>query len=223
MTTEILTKNQFELLLEFSKEKNIKISEDTKEIYEKLSEGLNEKQKQFLEDFYKFVIEERDKIAEIIRRQEEYKVGWFVKDFYFIVGLKTLLPLVYKNFFLKGITGKQLEEQFSAKLINELIEEKNNLQFCRSFYDNYIDYLQKIKEKDIELLKQIIFSGKKAKNIKDRTSDYVFTNYNEIEFRKWLKNIYPNALRGISRSLLVRVLKKMRNYSKIMHNLNPSI
>jgi len=211
---EILTKTQFELLLELSKEKNIKTSEDTKEIYEKLSEGLNEKQKQFLENFYKFVIEERDKIAEIIRRQEEYKIGWFVKDFYFIMGLKTLFPFVYKNFFIKGISGNQLLKQFSVEAINNLLEKKDNLQFCRSFYDNYLDYLQKIRQKDIELLKLFLYRGKKSQNIRDRTSDYVFTDYNEIEFRKWLKNIYPNALKGISKSLLIRVLKKMRNYAK---------
>ena len=214
-----LTNEEFDLLCELSKQKALKIVERTKNIYDDLSINLNEKQKEILNGFLEFMINSRTKyINEKLKKFLEF--GMFVEDPYFHIGLYCITPFIYSQFILNNITPTDISNVFRVRTINEILDEKRpntKKEYLRIFYDEFINFLVDIKNQNTELAIKWFSNAKGNENMdKSIASELIFSeDYDEIDFRNYLKECYPVPYAGITKSFMIRILKKLRNYLRL--------
>lgn len=212
-----LTSEEFDLLLELSKNKALKIVERTKNIYDDLSINLTEKQKEILSGFLEFIFNERDIYVDT-KLKRFRKFGMIIEDPYFHIGIYCLTPFIYEQFVLNNITPSDLSNVFRVRTINENLEVKRpntKKEYLRIFYDEFINFLIDMRNKNKELtIKWFFHTGGKGDIDKSMIHE-VISDYNEDEFRNYLKECYPVPYAGITKSFMIRILKKLRNYLRL--------
>ena len=215
--TSLLTVEEFDLLCELSKNKALKIIERTKNIYDDLSINLNEKQKEILSGFLEFIINERE-IYINIELKKFLESGMFVEDPYFYIGLYCLTPFIYEQFLLKNITPTDISNVFRVKTINDKLDEKRpntKKEYLRIFYDEFINFLVEMRNKNKELTRKWFLNLKGNYDMDKSMTFEIILEYSEPEFRNYLKECYPVPYAGITKSFMIRILKKLRNYLRL--------
>jgi hypothetical protein len=212
-----LTEEEFDLLLELSKNKALKIVERTRNIYDDLSINLNEKQKEILSGFLEFIINEREIYVDI-ELKKFLKIGMFVEDPYFHIALYCLTPFIYEQFILNNVTPSDIANVFRIRTINDNLDEKRpntKKEYLRIFYDEFINFLVEMRNRNKELSNKWFSKAKGNEYMEKSMMSELILEYNDDEFRNYLKECYPIPYGGITKSFMIRILKKLRNYLRL--------
>lgn len=208
-----LTQEEWEILCKLSKEKAIKIIDKMKDISQPIFDSLTPTQKEILKNFNDYVFKERDIYLKQIT-QETLEKGFKLSDPYFHTALISLMPFVYKEYFLIGISPADIRQKYNVNGINEYFGKKNVETFLRIFNGAYITYVADIRKNSKDLCRKWLITNSKFKKSQDNLDywDNAIKNYNDITFLKTIKRELGIHYKGIPKDFYLRILKKVRNY-----------
>lgn len=189
MENGILSKEDFEFIIEQSKIKNEKIISDTEHIFTKLMDKFypedKEKQIGFLEGFYNKIWKKiKSRLDDDIERGL-YLKGERIIDPFFQCNFKCLFPVLKKEFFDANITTKEIKYRFGSVAINQYIREQ-----IGGYYDEFLRLLQE--------------------NIEEHRKKLAIKNIKQMKDAK---------IRGIARTIIIDILSQMKTYRKQMKSI----
>lgn len=180
----ILSKEDFEFIIEQSKIKNDKIVFDTEHIFTKLMDKFypedKEKQTEFLEGFYNKMWKKIKSRLDDDLERSLYEKGERIIDPFFQCNFKCLSPILKKEFFDANVTTKEIKYRFGSIAINEYIRKQ-----IGGYYDEFLRLLQE--------------------NIEEHRKKLAIKNIKQMKEAK---------IRGIARTIIIDILSQMKTYRK---------
>lgn len=121
----ILTEREIVTLYEESLRKYKNMVGICNPIYQRLKNqtGLEKREVQLMEETAMYIINEKRDQKDRVLNNELERIGFQVKDPYYIACVKPLSPLIYHAFFKRGQTSNDVDNRFSIHGINEGFEQ----------------------------------------------------------------------------------------------------
>lgn len=210
MENTLLNNEEFELLLSLSKTKALRFIQACKPITDLLAEQIDEKGKEVLKEAIVLTEKEIERKFIVVREKKLYEIGWFSQDPYFKLGLCVLYPFLFKNFLKNLVTARQLKDTYRIQSINYLFGEDNKVLMMQIFYDVYFSFLIDMRNANKELFKKYLTLTKTRRFNLSRNIELIIDLPDE-ELRSLIKKIYPRSLLGISHSMFIDSLQRLRS------------
>lgn len=123
-------------------------------IYQRLKNeiDLDKRETQLLEETAMYIIQDRKEQKERVLNNELERIGFQVKDPYYIACMKPISPLIYEAFFKRGQTSNDVDNRFSIHGINEGFEQMGgnaHHKFKRKFGVEGRRYYQRLHKEGV--------------------------------------------------------------------------
>jgi hypothetical protein len=188
-TEGLLSREDFEFIIEQSKIKNDKIISDTSHIFTGLMEKMypedKEKQTEFIEGFYNKMREKIEaRMADDLERRT-YEKGVRILDPFFPCNYKCLLPAIKRLYFDCSISAKDIHYRYGSVAINEYLRNE-----CGGLYDEF----KRLLEENIE-------------------------GHRKMLSMKNIRQMRDVKIKGISKTVVIDILVGMRAYKRRMKSI----
>lgn len=145
----VLSEAEINRVFELSKNKYGRMNAECNRLYQHQKKELNitKEEEQLIQATGKRIVSKKDQQLERVLNNEMQRIGFQNIDPYYIACVKPLGPIILKAFFKKGLTSKNVKQQFVIEGINEGFEDligNAHYRFKRTFYSHGNDYYKKL-------------------------------------------------------------------------------
>ena len=173
----LLTKEQFEFIMESSKQKNEKIIADSSKIYDELLNKMYESgagaARAFCDGAYTLLLNKIEAKLDRVNQQELYKIGYSIKDTHFLCNFKPLFPVIKKLYHDKKIKPIDIQFNYRANGVNEAMKNEAGGyldQFLMNVREGAEEHNKRLALKNIKVMRDVRIKGIPLGIVKDTLS-----------------------------------------------------